>query len=85
VERRSLPRLGRLVDDDEIPYLGISETADGRLIQFTSYDLDQFEQAFSDLDARWTDDFTSVDHRPIGMGERTADEWLRSLPPMDAE
>ena len=41
------------VDDDEIPYLGIAETADGRLIRFTSYDPDQFEQAFSDLDARW--------------------------------
>ena len=32
------------VDDDEIPYLGIAETAGGRLIRFTSYDPDQFEQ-----------------------------------------
>ena len=30
-----------------------------------------------------TDDYVDIDHRPLGMGRRTADEWLASLPQQD--
>jgi class 3 adenylate cyclase/tetratricopeptide (TPR) repeat protein len=29
-----------------------------------------------------TDDFESIDHRPIGLGRRTADEWAASIVPL---
>jgi ketosteroid isomerase-like protein len=100
------------IDDDEIPYLGVAETLDRRLIRFTSFEPEHFEAAMTALNDRWidlggpadklasfgqireavkvgdaagvraliTDDFVEVDHRPLGMGVRSADEWVTSPP-----
>ncbi|HSM67498.1 MAG TPA: hypothetical protein VK860_14420 [Ilumatobacteraceae bacterium] len=38
--------------------------------------------SFEDLRALVTDDFQSTDHRSLGLGPRTADEWATSIVPL---
>jgi hypothetical protein len=38
--------------------------------------------SFEDLRALVTDDFESIDHRSLGLGPRTADEWADSIVPL---
>lgn len=38
--------------------------------------------SFEDLRALVTDDFQSIDHRSLGLGPRTADEWATSIVPL---
>jgi hypothetical protein len=38
--------------------------------------------SFEDLRALVTDDFQSIDHRSLGLGPRTADEWATSIAPL---